>query len=194
MNRASSDADEITGLLDRWGSGDASALRELMPVVYAELRRLAGHAMRGERGDHTLQTTALVHEAYMRLAGGRPPMVGDRRHFYALAARLMRRILVDHARGLNAARRGGGALKVPLEQVDAPALAPGTDLLAVDQAIDALAKVDARKAKVVELRFFGGLDVKETARILEVSVPTVVADTRMARAWIYDRIEGCSEE
>ncbi len=145
--------------------------------------------MQSERGDHTLQATALVHEAYLRLVEGQPPNIKDRRHFYALAARVMRRVLVDHARGLRAARRGGGALKMSLESADEPMVTPVVDLLALDQALTALAKIDRRSAQVVELRFFGGLEVKETAALLGVSEPTVLTDTRLARAWLWDHIE-----
>lgn len=165
-----------------------------MPLVYSELRALADRSMRRERRDHTLEPTALVHEAYLRLAGGRPPALADRGHFYALSARLMRRILVDHARGARAGRRGGGGFKVPIDEVEpgAPELAtsaPVLDLLALDQALSELAEIDPRKARIIELRFFGGLELKETARLLEVSVPTVVADSRLARAWLAARVE-----
>ena len=183
------DSTEITPLLARWSDGDLTALRELMPIVYAELRRLADRAMQRERPDHTLQTTALVHEAYLRLARGIPPELEDRNHFFALMARLMRRVLVDHARGLKAERRGGDqALKVPIEGIQLRQDRPVVDLIALDQALDALGKIDERKVRVIELRFFGGLEVKETASILDVSVPTVINDTRMARAWLYSWI------
>lgn len=179
---------DVTDLLARWRDGDRQALRELMPLVYTELRRLADRSMQAERRDHTLQATALVHEAYMRLMDAQPPSVHDRGHFYALAARLMRRILVDHARKVKAARRGGGALKVQLDKADFGLPPQSTDLLALDEALDALAEIDTRKAKVIELRFFGGLEVKETAQLLGVSVPTVVVDTRIARAWLSERM------
>ena len=178
----------MTGLLARWSGGDREAAGELMPLVYSELHRLATRALAGERQDHTLQPTALVHEAYLRLAGGRQPDWSDRAHFFAVAVRLMRRILVDHARGLAAARRGGGAAKVPLVDAEAPAGAPPVELLALDEALDALEAVDPRKAQVVELRFFGGLTAAETAEVLAVSVPTVLLDTRLARAWLYDHL------
>lgn len=163
-----------------------------MPAVYRQLHRLARRSIRGERRDHTLQATALVHEAYLRLARGRPQACGSRAHFYALAARLMRRILVDHARTVKAARRGGAAVKVSLEEVELPgsgrAVADPADLVALDAALDALAALDPRKARVVELRYFGGLTVEETSQLLGVAPPTVVLDTRLARAWLYDRI------
>lgn len=180
---------DVTTLLHRWRHGDRRALRELFPVVYGELRRIAEGAMHRERGDHTLEATALVHEAFVRLASGQAPTLEDRSHFFALAARLMRRILVDHARGLHAERRGGSLVKVPLDEADQLVGESGqVDLLALDEALSALAAVDKRKARVIELRFFGGLDVDETARLLAVSVPTVVADTRFAKAWLYARL------
>ena len=187
--RGNRDSGQITGLLVRWSRGDHLALGELIPLVYAELRRLAGRSMRSERPDHTLEPTALVHETFVRLAQGIPPELEDRAHFFALMARLMRHILVDHARGAIAARRGGpGFRRVPLEEADAPADEALHDLVALDEAIEALRGHDERKARVIELRFFGGLDVEDTARVLGVSVPTVVNDTRMARAWLCDRL------
>lgn len=185
---------EVTDLLGRWSAGETGVLSELLPLVYADLRRLADRSFRGERDGHTLQPTALVHEAYLRLARSRPPRLESREHFLNTAARLMRQILVDHARRVRAERRGGGAPKVPLEEmgtVAGPAAERSSvDLLALDQALDTLAELDERKARVVELRFFGGFGVREVARLLGVSVPTVVADTRFARAWLLDRIDG----
>jgi RNA polymerase sigma-70 factor, ECF subfamily len=182
-------AHEVTELLARWREGDRGALAALTPLVYAELHRLAANALARERPDHTLQATALVHEAFLRLHGGRPASCHDRLHFLTLAARLMRRILVDHARSLNAVRRGAGAVKLPLELAGEIA-ASGTpsDLLALDAALDELAAADARKARVVELRFFGGLSVEETATVLGVSAPTIILDTRLARAFLFDRL------
>lgn len=180
---------DVTGLLDRWGGGDPCALGELVPAVYRELHRLARQAIRGERRDHTLQATALVHEAYLRLARSRPPACKSRVHFFSLVARLMRRILVDHARSVRAVRRGGAAVRVSLEEVEVPgAETPVPDLVALDEALDALAALDPRKARVVELRYFGGLTVAETSEVLGVAPPTVVLDTRLARAWLYDRM------
>ncbi len=180
---------EVTALLDRWGDGETAALAELIPLVYSDLHRLAARSMRAERGDHTLQPTALVHEAFLRLAKGRPPDLENRRHFYGLAARLMRQILVDHARRVKAERRGGGGPMVPLEE-ETPGLsvAPAVELLALDEALSSLAESAPRKAKIVELRFFGGLEVKEVAELLEVSMSTVVTDTRVARAWLLARV------
>ena len=180
---------EVTNLLARWREGDRGALATLTPLVYAELHRLAGRALARERPDHTLQATALVHEAFLRLQGGRPAACHDRLHFFTLASRLMRHILVDHARGLHAARRGAGAVKLPLEA--AGELAAGeepADLVELDAALGELEAADARKARVIELRFFGGLTVEETATALGVSAPTVILDTRLARAFLFDRL------
>ena len=182
-------AHEVTRLLAEWGEGDRGALSALTPMVYGELRRLAARALARERPDHTLQPTALVHEAFLRLHGGRPAACRDRLHFLTLAARLMRRILVDHARSLQAVRRGAGAVKVTLDGAgELAAVQPAVHLVALDAALDQLAVADARKARVVELRFFGGLSVEETASALGVSSPTVVLDTRLARAFLFDRL------
>jgi RNA polymerase sigma factor (TIGR02999 family) len=182
---------EVTDLLARWSEGDRGSLVSLTPLVYAELHRLAARALARERPDHTLQPTALIHEAFLRLHGGRPAACRDRVHFFALAARLMRRILVDHARALQASRRGAGALRLPLDHIGELAAGerePATDLVALDAALDELAAADARKARVVELRFFSGLSVVETAEALGVSAPTVILDTRLARAFLFDRM------
>jgi RNA polymerase sigma factor (TIGR02999 family) len=182
-------AHEVTDLLVRWGEGDRGALTTLTPLVYAELRRLAARALSRERPDHTLEPTALVHEAFLRLHGGRPASCDDRLHFLSLAARLMRCILVDHARSRKAARRGAGALKLPLERIEELTVGGSpVDLLDLDAALSELAAADARKARVVELRFFGGLSVEETAEVLGVSMPTVILDTRLARAFLFDRL------
>ncbi len=182
---------EVTALLGRWSAGETGVLSELVSLIYDDLRRLAGRSFRGEPEGHTLQPTALVHEAYLRLARSQPPALESREHFLFMVARLMRQILVDHARRVQAVRRGGRVPKVPLEQVGAIGTAREAeivDLLALDRALDTLAELDARKARVIELRFFGGFRVKEVARLLDVSVPTVVADTRFARAWLLERI------
>ena len=178
---------EVTALLERWRSGEAGLLPKIVPLVYADLRRLAARSLRGERPDHTLQPTALVHEAYLRLAGSRPPALESRDHFLCMSARLMRQILVDHSRRAGAAKRGGDAARVGLDEVEVAA--PSVDLVALDLALDELEARDSRKAQVIELRFFGGFDVREVARLLDISVPTVVADTRFARAWLLTRIE-----
>ena len=185
---------DLTQLLARWGEGDGAALSALTPLVYGELHRLAARALARERPDHTLQPTALVHEAFLRLQGGRPASCRDRLHFFTLASRLMRRILVDHARALHAARRGSGAVRLSLERLaELPAGEPAADLLALDDALAELAAVDARKAQVVDLRFFGGLSVEETAAALGVSMPTVILDTRLARAFLFDRMTAGTE-
>jgi RNA polymerase sigma factor (TIGR02999 family) len=182
-------AHEVTHLLTRWGEGDRGALASLAPLLYSELRRLAARALARERPDHTLQPTALVHEAFLRLHGGRPASCRDRLHFLTLAARLMRRILVDHARSQKATRGGAGAVKLPLDRIEEMAAgASPVELLALDSALSELAAADARKARVVELRFFGGLSVEETAEVLGVSLPTVILDTRLARAFLFDRL------
>lgn len=179
---------EVTDLLSRWNAGDDRALGALMPVVYAELHRLATRAVHGERRDHTLQATGLVHEAFLRLARGTPALCRDRGHFFALAARLMRHILVDHARQWQAERRGAGALRISLDDAGPLAQAPTADLTELDDALVELADFDARKARVIELRFFGGLSVEETALVLGVSQPTVILDTRLAKAFLYERL------
>jgi RNA polymerase sigma-70 factor (ECF subfamily) len=174
----------VTDLLLAWGSGDRSALDELMPLVHQELRRLARVQMRGERDNHTLQTTALVNEAFLRLIDLRRIQWQDRAHFIALSARLMRRVLVDHARSRNYQKRGGGAAPVALEDVLVASPERGADLVALDDALEDLARVDRRKSQVVELRFFGGLSVEETAEALSVSPETVMRDWRLAKVWL----------
>lgn len=188
---------EVTRLLGAWRTGELGAGDRLIPLVYRDLRRLAARCMAGERSDHTLEPTALVHEAYLRLAGASQPSWRDRRHFFAVASRMMRRILVDHARSRQTGKRGGGAVRVPLTNAPVP-VAGGdegqlADLLALDEALRSLASLDTRKARVVELRYFGGLTVEETADVLEVSAPTVALDSRMARAWLFARIRGAHE-
>jgi len=176
---------EITRLLARWSNGDQSALETLMPLVYDVLRSLADHYMRLERSDHTLQPTALVHEAYLRLSGHESGFV-SRVHFYGAAAQTMRRILVDHARVHLAQKRGGALEAVVLdENVDAATGGVRVDILALDQALDRLAQIAPAKARVVELRFFGGLSVEETATLLGVSPASVKRHWSFARAWLY---------
>ena len=175
---------DVTGLLQAWGRGDEEAFIQLVPLVHAELHRVAMRCMRGERPGHSLQATALVNEAYMRLVDTRRIQWQDRTHFLSMAARLMRRVLVDHARSRNYQKRGGDAVRVTLE--DGLALTPSAnlDLVALDDALAGLAQVDERKGRVIELRFFGGLTVEETATVLNVSIDTVVRDWRMAKAWL----------
>jgi RNA polymerase sigma factor (TIGR02999 family) len=179
---------EVSTLLRAWSKGEQSALDKLTPIVYDELRRLAAHYMRGERSGHSLQTTALVNEAYLRLVDYKHMRWQNRAHFFAVSAQLMRRILVDHARRHNL-KRGGGIQHVSLEET---AVIGGRDedLVALDDAMQALARIDPRKVQVVELRFFGGLSVEETAEVLKVSAVTVMRDWSTARAWLYREISG----
>jgi len=180
---------QVTDLLLAWGNGDRAALDELLPIIHQELRRLARLQMRGERENHTLQTTALVNEAFLRLVDLRRIGWQDRTHFLALSARLMRRILVDHARSRGYQKRGGGAATVTLDDA---LLAPGrgANFVALDDALQDLARVDARKSQVVELRFFGGLSVAETAEALGISPETVMRDWRFAKVWLLRQVSG----
>ncbi len=178
-------ANQVTRLLADWGRGDREALDRLMPLVYHELRLLAGGYLRGERPDHTLQPTALIHEAYVRLVEQDVPEWQGRAHFYGVAARLMRQILVDHARTRRASKRGGDQRKLSLD--DAPPVFTYEDaasLVALDEALKKLAALDERQCRVVEMRAFGGMGVEETARALGVSEPTVKRDMRLAQAWL----------
>jgi RNA polymerase sigma factor (TIGR02999 family) len=173
----------VTRLLLAWGEGDEAALDALTPVVYEELRRIARRSLARERSPRTLQATALVHEAFIRLVDVRRVQWQNRAHFFAVAARLMRRVLVDLARTRLAQKRGGGAQRITLNEAVAVSRMPG-DLVAIDAALAALARVDARKAQVVELRFFGGLTVEESAEVLKVSPETVMRDWKMAKVWL----------
>jgi RNA polymerase sigma factor (TIGR02999 family) len=175
---------EITNMLQDWSEGDREVPARLMPLVYDELRRLALSYLRRERPDHTLQPTALVNEAYLRLADQSNVGFHDRAHFFGVAAKVMRRILVDHARRHHAEKRGGLNHKVPLEDLAATPAGFDFDLVALDDALQALAAQDKRKSRIVELRFFGGLSVEETAEVLGVSAPTVKNDWRLAKAWL----------
>ena len=181
---------EVSQLLAEWSGGDESALAELLPLVERELRRLAHHYMSRERGGHTLQTTALINEAYLRLAQGKQAHFQSRAHFFAVAATLMRQIMVDHARARQAAKRGGGALKVSLDEAALVCDERAAELLALDEALEELARADPRKSRVVELRYFGGLSVEETAEVLKVHPNTVLNDWREARAWLYCALGG----
>ena len=180
---------EISELLVAWGGGDESALDRLMPLVYGELRRLAHRYMNQERPGHTLQTTALVNEAYLRLVNWRDARWQNRAHFFAVSAQMMRRILVDFARDKQASKRGGDALRVSLSQASAFTVERGADLVALDEALTALAEIDRRKSQVVEMRFFGGVSVKEVAEVLKVSEETVLRDWRLAKVWLYRRMK-----
>ena len=174
----------ITGLLVAWSHGEESALAQLTPLVHGELRRLARSYLRRERDDHTLQTDALVNEAYLRLVDLSQVSWRDRTHFFALSARLMRRILVDYARSRQYQKRGGGAQKLSLDEARGFSSDRNTDLVALDDALVALAAVDPRKAQVIELRFFGGLSTAEISETLQVSEQTVMRDWRMAKMWL----------
>ena len=181
---------DISELLVAWGGGDEAALERLMPLVYDELKRLAHRYMRGERVGHTLQTTALVNEAYLRLAKWKDVHWQNRAQFFAVSAQMMRRILVDFARERQYQKRGGGALQVSLSEAAAFAGGPETDLVALDEALTALAKVDLRKAQMVEMRFFGGLSIAEVAEVLKVSEETVNRDWRLAKVWLLRELIG----
>jgi RNA polymerase sigma factor (TIGR02999 family) len=179
-----SPAADVTRLLHAWRAGEDGALDRLMPLVYDELRRVAHARMRAQSPGHSLQTTALVHEAYLRLVDAREHDWQNRTHFFALCAQAMRQILVDIARAKGAAKRGGGAPRVPFEDWIAPSPAPDVDLLALDEALTQLASEDPRQGQVVELRYFGGLSVEETAEVLKVSPQTVMRDWNMAKLWL----------
>jgi RNA polymerase sigma factor (TIGR02999 family) len=177
-------AEQITQLLQSWHQGDQGAIEKLVPLVYGELHRLAQRYMSDERSDHTLQTTALVNEAYLRLVHSEHANWESRTHFFGVCAQVMRRILVDWARSRQALKRGGEVHALDLHEALAVAKQPGTDLVAIDDALIALAAVDPRKGQVVELRFFGGLSVKETAEVLKVSPETVQRDWKLAKSWL----------
>jgi RNA polymerase sigma factor (TIGR02999 family) len=182
--RMESPAHQLTQLLQAWSEGDQAALEELMPVVYNDLHRLAQRYMADERQGHTLQATALVNEAYLRLLDAAHPSWQSRAHFFAVCGRMMRRILVDWARSRQALKRGSDVPPLELQEAVAVTGRPGTDLVAIDDALQALAAVDPRKSQVVELRFFGGLSVKETAEVLQVSEETVLRDWKLAKSWL----------
>jgi RNA polymerase sigma-70 factor, ECF subfamily len=179
---------DITQLLLDWRQGDQAALNDLMPLVYDELHRLAEHYMRSERPDHTLQPTALVHEAYLRLVG-MDVRWENRVHFFALAAQVMRRILVDHARKYQYAKRGSGAPRLSLDEAIDLSHERAADLLALDEAMTSLATFDSRKSRIIELQYFGGLTYEETAQVLDISLTTVYQEVKMAKAWLYREIK-----
>ena len=188
MTTPSASPEEVTQLLLAWGNGNQAALEKLMPLVYEELRRLAHHYMRTERPGHTLQTTALVNEVYFRLVDQKHMHLQNRAHFFAISAKLMRRILVDHARSNQYVKRGGGAHRVTLDEGAVVAEEQAADLIALDDALLRLAALDQRKSSIVELRFFGGLSVEETAEALKTSSRTVMREWRLAKAWLYHTI------
>jgi len=181
---------DVTALLQAWSDGDRGALDRLTPIVYDQLRRLARGHLRRERTGHSLQTTVLVNEAYVRLVDYKRMQWQNRAHFFAVSAQLMRRILVEHARRRNL-KRGGAVPHVSLEEAAEVGQGRPTDLVALDDAMNALARFDARKARVVEMRFFGGLSVEETAEVLKVSAVTVMRDWSTARAWLYRELRNC---
>jgi RNA polymerase sigma factor (TIGR02999 family) len=181
-----SDTERVTRLLRDWAEGDQEAREQVVPLVYATLRRLARRYLEDERHAATLQPTALVHEAYVRLVQSQPEDWESRHHFYGVAARLMRQILVDHARARLSAKRGGGAVKVELDTaLPIAARGQGADVLALNDALEALAGIDRRKTSIIDLRYFGGFTEEETARSLQISVATVRRQTRLAEAWLY---------
>ncbi len=175
----------MTHLLRRWGAGDYEALDELLPLVYQDLRRMARRYMGQQPTGHTLQTTALIHEAYLRLAGQEDKSWADRAHFFGVAAQAMRHILVDHARARHAAKRGGDAHAVSLDEAAVVSDERAAELVALDDALQELARLSPRQCHVVELRYFGGLSVTETAEVLKISTDTVTRDWNQAKAWLY---------
>ena len=181
--------EDVTQLLAAWSDGDPTALERLLPLVYADLRRIAARQLRAERPDHTLSATAVVHEAYLRLVGQRQVRLEERAQFFAAASTQMRRILVDHARRRSAAKRGGPELRVTLDEEVAAGMERDLDLLALDQALEELAVVDSRVARIVELRFFGGLSLDDTALAMELSRRTVAREWALARGWLHKRLE-----
>jgi RNA polymerase sigma factor (TIGR02999 family) len=176
---------QVTRLLLQWQAGDRAALNDLLPLVYGELRRIAGRQLVAERRGHTLQSTALVHEAYCRLVQQDLPEWRNRAHFYAVAAHLMRQILVDHARAQKAQKRGGDVSRLSLADADDPAEPADADIVALDDALTSLTALDPQQGRVVELRFFGGLSIEDTSEVLGISVSTVKRDWLAARAWLY---------
>jgi RNA polymerase sigma factor (TIGR02999 family) len=183
---------QITELLVRWRSGDREALDSLLPLVYDELRRIARHYLQGERPGHTLQSTALVNEAYMRLAAQDFPQWQNRAHFFAVAAQLMRQILVDYARSHRASKRGGNIHKVALDEAEGQPLAKDVDIVALDDALKHLAEMDPQQSRVVVLKFFAGLSIEDTAEVLGISPSTVKRDWITARAWLYRELNRSS--
>ena len=184
------DRQDITLLLEKWKSGDADALDRLTTIVYPELRRIARRNLQQRRAGNSLDSAALTNEAYVKLANAGGIGCENRAHFLALCSQVMRRILVDHARRRGFAKRGGNAVQVPLDAVLLVAQEHGVEVLALNEALDALARIDGRKSRVIELRYFGGLSIDETAEVLEISADTVKRDFRMARAWLLANISG----
>ena len=192
MNTPSVSQQRVTELLAEWSHGDNAALAELTPLVYEELRRLAHHFMEGQRPDHTLQTTALVDEAYLRLADQTSPSWQNRAHFFAVAARAMRQILVNYAKSSRAQKRGGGALKVELDEGAIVSPEQSQAILDLHEALEKLGTLDSRKARVVELKYFGGLNHDEIAEVMKVSTVTVRRDWVFAKAWLYNELHNAN--
>ena len=192
MDEPSVSPHRVTQLLREWTQGDDSALAELTPLVYEELRRLAHHYMEGERPGHTLQTTALVNEAYLRLADQTNPNWQSRAHFFAVAARAMRRILVSYARSNRAQKRGGGGTKIELDEAAILSPEQSNEIVDVHEALEKLGKLDSRKARVVELKYFGGLNHDEIAEVMKISTVTVRRDWVFAKAWLYDELHNAN--
>src|SRR6266568_8677958 len=189
MDAPSVSQQRVTDLLVQWGQGDDAALAELTPLIYEELRRIAHHHMGGQRPDHTLQTTALVNEAYLRLADQTNPNWQSRAHFFAVAARAMRQIVVDYARSYQSQKRGGGALKIELDEAAIVSPEQSKEIVDLHEALERLATLDARKAQVVELKYFGGLNHDEIAEVMKISTVTVRRDWMFAKTWLYDELQ-----
>jgi RNA polymerase sigma-70 factor (ECF subfamily) len=189
MNEPSVSPHRVTQLLQQWSQGEDSALAELTPLVYEELRRLAHHYMEGERPDHTLQTTALVNEAYLRLADQTNPNWQSRAHFFAVAARAMRRILVNYAKSNRAQKRGGGAARIELDEAAILSPEQSKEIVDLHEALERLATLNSRKARVVELKYFGGLNHDEIAEVMKISTVTVRRDWMFAKTWLYDELQ-----
>jgi RNA polymerase sigma factor (TIGR02999 family) len=192
MNASSVSPHKVTQLLASWSQGEDSALSELTPLVYEELRRLAHYYMARQRPEHTLQATALVNEAYLRLADQTSPNFANRSHFFAVAAQAMRQILVNHARAAQSQKRGGGALKVELDEAALISPEQTTEILDLNEALERLAALDSRKADVVELKYFGGLEHDEIAEVLKISTVTVRRDWMFARAWLHSELHNAA--
>lgn len=188
MDRSSTSQHRVTQLLQRWSQGDDAAVVELTPLVYEELRRLAHHYMEGQRPNHTLQTTALVNEAYLRLADQTDPNWQSRAHFFAVAARAMRQILVSYARTQHAQKRGGGALKIELDEAALVSPEESREIVELHEALEQLSALDSRKAQIVELKYFGGLNYDEIAEVLKISRITVRRDWEFAKVWLYTEL------
>src|SRR5438552_11253696 len=192
MDRPSASPQEVTQLLAHWSHGDDAALAELTPLVYEELRRLAHHHMGGQRPNHTLQTTALINEVYLRMADQTNPSWQNRAHFFAVAARAMRQILVSYARSQGSQKRGGGAVKVELDEAAIVSPEESEEIVDLHEALERLATLDSRKAQVVELKYFGGLNYDEMAEVLKISRVTVRRDWEFAKAWLYKELHGAT--